>query len=106
MSKPVMFKLLLLVSALSFSSSSSASGYIAGTVPYERPSNAPRIDKFEKNTDWYTEALTGVDKPYPKSLFFLDNQGAWYTPFTQPGMVDRYDIRQWHSESAPCDKRK
>jgi hypothetical protein len=95
----VVRKLLLIVCGLSFSQSSlqaQDAPYIAGTIPYQRPSNAPSIDKFEKNADWYAKALTGIDKPYPNSLLFLDDQGSWYTPFTVPGMVGRYDIRQWH----------
>jgi hypothetical protein len=45
---------------------------------------------------WFEQALTGVALPYPKSLYFLGNQGYWYTPFTQPGMTPPYDIRGWY----------
>lgn len=41
-------------------------------------------------------ALTGGEPPYPASLRFLEDQGAWHTPFTHPGMTGPYDIRRWH----------
>lgn len=41
-------------------------------------------------------ALTGVEPPYPASLRFLEDQGAWHTPFIHPGMTGPYDIRRWH----------
>jgi hypothetical protein len=69
---------------------------IAGTDPSERPLGAPVIQSVEKTPDWYSEALTGVSKPYPNSLHFLEDQGNWYTPFNRPGMPGRYDIRGWY----------
>ncbi|MEZ5538314.1 MAG: hypothetical protein R3F02_22130 [Thiolinea sp.] len=70
--------------------------YIAGTIPYERPAGAPVINEFNKNGNWYSTALWGVEKPYPYSLRFLEDQGQWHTPFNHPGMTSRYDIRHWH----------
>ena len=70
---------------------------VAGVNPDQRPADAPVIGSFEKNGAWYANALSGVQRPYPKSLRFLEDQGAWYTPFTRPGMDGRYDIRHWHS---------
>ena len=69
---------------------------VAGTTPYQRPEGAPRIETVERTDDWYAQALTGVSKPYPASLGFLENQGNWYTPFNHPGMPGRYDIRGWY----------
>ena len=70
---------------------------IAGVNPEARPVGAPVItEETKKQKEWYEAALTGVDSPYPASLHFLENQGNWYTPFTRPGMLDYYDIRNWH----------
>ena len=69
---------------------------IAGLTPYERPAGAPVIAEFVKSGDWYEHALTGVSRPYPRSLRFLEDQGAWYTPFIHPGMTGAYDLRHWH----------
>jgi hypothetical protein len=71
---------------------------IAGTQPSQRPQGAPVIKTAHRTPDWYRHALTGVSRPYPYSLQFLENQGDWYTPFNNPGMYGRYDIRGWHSQ--------
>jgi hypothetical protein len=71
---------------------------IAGVTPYERPANAPVITVFDKNRVWYDEALHGVTRPYPSSLRFLEDQGAWHTPFNRPGMPPPYDIRGWYQD--------
>lgn len=72
-------------------------GYpIAGTQPSERPAGAPTIREVRKPEGWFTRALTGISRPYPPSLKFLEDQGNWYTPFNHPGMTGRYDIRGWH----------
>jgi hypothetical protein len=68
--------------------------YLRG-YPSQRPANAP-VAVFERGIGWYTGALAGITKPYPYSLMFLDNQGAWYTPFNRPGMLGYYDIRGLH----------
>ena len=70
--------------------------FIAGVRPYERPAGAPRIADQPRARTWYVAALTGLTPPYPRSLFFLDVQGNWYTPFTVAGMPGPYDIRGWH----------
>ena len=75
---------------------SSADYPIAGIEPSKRPEGAPTIDWVSHDRAWYEAALTGVQQPYPQSLFFLDNQGDWYTPFSRPGMTGRYDLRGWH----------
>lgn len=69
---------------------------IAGSQPAERPVGAPVITEVSHDGAWYRQALTGVSRPYPNSLKFLENQGNWYTPFNHPGMPDGYDIRGWH----------
>jgi len=87
----------LLILGVLLAVAGSATAYpIAGTAPDQRPEGAPVVADFPKNADWYNSALRGVDRPYPKSLQFLEDQGAWYTPFTRPGMTGRYDIRHWH----------
>lgn len=78
------------------SAPATAEPYIAGTKPSERPQNAPIITEFVKPEGWSERALKGVESPYPASLSFLEDQGAWFTPFNHPGMTGPYDIRQWH----------
>ena len=70
---------------------------IAGVTPWERPAGAPVIEWVRHDQSWYARALTGIAKPWPRSLYFLENQGNWYTPFNHPGMLPPYDIRGWHS---------
>ncbi|PHP64588.1 hypothetical protein CSC94_23545 [Zhengella mangrovi] len=72
--------------------------FIAGIHPDRRPENAPRITEFSKSADWTERAMHGISEPYPSSLGFLADQGAWFTPFNHPGMTDRYDIRNWHHD--------
>jgi len=69
---------------------------VAGLAPDVRPKDAPRLEVYVKDGDWYRRALHGVLPPYPASLRFLEDQGAWHTPFTVPGMTGPYDIRNWH----------
>lgn len=41
----------------------------------------------------------GITAPTPEAIkSFLKDQGAWYTPFSRPGMTGPYDIRGWHSQ--------
>ncbi len=76
--------------------STSAEYPIAGLEPSQRPQGAPIIEWVKHDQSWYQHALTGIQAPYPSSLYFLDNQGNWYTPFNRPGMTGRYDLRGWH----------
>ncbi len=69
---------------------------IAGLTPWQRPAGAPVINSVDRDSAWFRRALTGISRPYPASLRFLDNQGNWYTPFNRPGMTAPYDIRGWH----------
>ena len=69
---------------------------IAGLAPHERPKGAPVIRAFDAAPDWRRQALTGVAEPHPAGLDFLNNQGAWYTPFMCFGMTSPYDPRGWY----------
>lgn len=89
-----------LLAAVSQIAAADAQSFVAGTTPDRRPENAPRIEKFEKTPQWLEAATTGVIKPFPPSLKFLDDQGAWYTPFSHAGMTGPYDIRGWHAAHA------
>jgi hypothetical protein len=84
----------------------SAESPIAGLRPSERPVDAPIITSFNKSGQWYRLALTGVEPPYPASLRFLEDQGAWYTPFTHPGMANPYDLRGWHSSDSTIREKE
>lgn len=80
-----------------FSSMASENYPIAGVTPWQRPANAPVIEWVkQRDKAWFEKGLTGVSRPYPSSLYFMDNQGNWYTPFTQKGMLPPYDLRGWH----------
>ena len=69
---------------------------ITGSNPSQRLVNAPVITWVQHNPEWYAKALTGVSKPYPFSLLFLENQGNWHTPFVHRGMPPPYDLRGWY----------
>ena len=69
---------------------------VAGETPWQRPEGAPVIEWVQHDQAWYQQGLTGITPPYPRSLYFMDNQGNWYTPFTRPGMTGPYDLRRWH----------
>lgn len=71
---------------------------VAGVEPWRRPAGAPVIEWVTHDRRWYAQALTGVQQPYPRSLWFLDSQGNWYTPFNRPGMTPPYDLRGWHQQ--------
>ena len=92
-------KLFAVLSAALIGAGSSAHAEypIAGLTPDERPPGAPVIEQVVKGDAWYRNALTGISKPYPASLGFLEDQGNWYTPFIHPGMTGRYDIRGWYT---------
>jgi len=78
-------------------SSAGAQEVVGGVVPSARPEKAPRLTQISHDQTWYRRALTGVSKPYPQSLLWLDHQGDWYTPFTRRGATGPYDIRQLHA---------
>ena len=70
--------------------------FVAGLKPSQRPAGAPVIHQFAPSANWRAQSLVGVSEPIPAGLEFLDSQGAWYTPFNQPGMPGYYDLRNWH----------
>lgn len=88
----------LLIGAFALAASAQAETVIGGATPDRRPEGAPRVADFALDKSARAKALSGVSKPYPASLGFLDNQGAWYTPFSHPGMTGPYDIRGLHPD--------
>jgi hypothetical protein len=76
--------------------STTSTEFVAGLVPDQRPAGAPVIQEFAPSSDWRAQSLAGISKPIPASLDFIDSQGAWYTPFNQPGMPGYYDLRNLH----------
>ena len=89
----------LLAAILAFAGLGPAqAGFIAGVDPSTRPAGAPVVTEYPKDGAWYQRALTGISQPYPSSLRFLEDQGAWFTPFIHPGMTGPYDIRGWHQD--------
>ncbi len=87
-----------LLSSVAVSAADSAAAPIAGTAPSQRPASAPVTQEFVKPEGWYSQALHGVERPYPHTLRFLEDQGAWHTPFNRPGMPGRYDLRGWYPD--------
>lgn len=83
----------------------SSGEFVAGTAPDRRPEGAPRLTTFAKSPQWLASATTGISQPLPPSLKFLDNQGAWFTPFTHRGMEGPYDIRGWYAAGASGAKQ-
>ena len=81
-----------------------ADRYLAGSAPFQRPANAPVIKSRNVTPELRALALRGVVEPVPASLKFLNDQGAWYTPFDQAGMPGYYDLRQLHSNAAAKSK--
>jgi hypothetical protein len=93
-------QLLVLMLASGLSNALAAAEYsfpVAGVSPWQRPAGAPVMTQFEKDASWYSQALHGVTRPYPPSLRFLEDQGAWHTPFNRPGMPPPYDLRGWYT---------
>lgn len=73
--------------------------FVAGVDSSARPPQAPRITTFTPPPGWRERALHGVEQPYPPSLRWLDDQGAWFTPFAHPGATGPYDLRHWYGAS-------
>jgi hypothetical protein len=74
--------------------------HVAGSTPQQRPRGTPVIKDAPASSERRMAALAGISEPVPASLKFLNDQGAWYTPFDQPGMPGYYDIRQWHRQAS------
>lgn len=73
---------------------------IAGVRPYERPAGAPALRASDRDRSEQRQ-FRGVATPYPASLRFVANHGGWFTPFTEPGMTGRYDLRGYHNQRHP-----
>jgi hypothetical protein len=69
---------------------------VAGLKPAQRPVGAPTVVRFDQSAAWRAAALRGIREPQT-GLGFLKDQGAWYTPFNQPNLPGRYDIRGLHA---------
>jgi len=72
------------------------SPYIAGVTPDHRRVDAPVIKEAPPLDEKH--AFRGIEQPYPASLSVFKDQGAWYVPFTLPGMTGPYDIRGYHRQ--------
>jgi len=90
-------KKLSILTSLLIAASLNAS-FIAGENPSQRP-NVPKIEKVQKDMNWYKNALKGISDPIPVDILKMTySQGNWHTPFTQPNLLDKYDIRGLHSK--------
>lgn len=90
------FAMMLVLGLVSAGPLSAQDAFIAGVEPSLRPQAAPVLTRLSKDAAWYELALSGVSRPYPVSLRFLEDQGAWFNPFLHAGMTGPYDIRGWH----------
>lgn len=81
-----------------------AATVVGGITPSVRPAGDPTITKMEKSDAWLNWARRGISAPYPSSLNFLADQGAWFTPFTQRNMPGPYDIRGLYGMPARPDQ--
>ncbi len=96
------FRQLSLIAALVLSQNAIAASQeqsTAGVTPHQRPAGAPVITAVTRDSNWYSQALKGIEEPYPYSLRFLEDQGNWYNPFNHPGMTGPYDVRDWHRKN-------
>ncbi len=100
---------ILVTLGIAYSGASSADDagaiFIAGVAPSERRTDIPVPNTFEKDRAWFEAALFGISEPYPWSLRFLEDQEAWYTPFSRPGMMGGYDIRNWQHEEVKAPRK-
>lgn len=70
---------------------------VAGLQPHSRPTGAPVIKEVVKNQIIVNKELWGIEPPLPPNIAnFLSNQGNWFTPFSRPGMLSPYDLRNKH----------
>lgn len=76
-----------------------AAAPVAGLAPFERPAGAPVVRNVARTPEWRAKVTHGIAQPLPSGLAFLNDQGAWYNPFVQPGMPGYYDIRGWHKKA-------
>jgi len=76
---------------------------IAGLQAHQRPANAPTLRAGDRDRT-AARQFRGIVKPYPQSLRFASDHGGWFTPFTEPGMTGRYDLRLYHQSSANAGK--
>ena len=73
--------------------------FVAGLQPHQRTAGAPTMRASDRDRA-AARQFRGIVKPYPQSLGFASNHGGWFTPFTEPGMTGRYDLRLYHQASA------
>lgn len=67
---------------------------VAGLEPALRPAGAPVVRQSARTPDQTAQSTLGIVTPLPAGLGFLKDQGAWYSPFSAPGMSGPYDLRQ------------
>ena len=94
-------KSLTMLAALAFSAVGVAAQetvVIAGFRPDMRPAGYPVVVRFEGLEGWKEQAVRGLGQPVV-GVKFLDDQGAWYTPFNRANLLGRYDLRGLHGSS-------
>ena len=99
MKKRIAFPMALALGGVVFAQTPS---FVAGLDPAVRPAGAPVIARFEQTPAWKAQALKGISAPQA-GLRFLDDQGAWYTPFDRPNQKGPYDIRGLYPDAQRKD---
>lgn len=73
---------------------------IAGLLPDQRPEGAPVIKEMIHQDQLRRYLVHGIENPIPESIQkWMKDQGGWFTPFSHPGMLGRYDLRGWHKNN-------
>lgn len=95
--KPLLFSLALAANWLPgmLPGAHGAETFVAGFRPYERPVGYPVVVGYEGLDRWKEQAVRGLGQPVV-GLKFMDDQGAWYTPFNRANLLGRYDLRGLH----------
>lgn len=87
---------------LTIASAGSRAGDVAYAVAERtrdaRPPQAPTVREFSPTPAWREKALQGIVSRGTENVRFLNEQGAWYTPFAAPGMPGPYDLRDFHAK--------
>ena len=71
----------------------------AGLLPDQRPKGAPVIKEMIHQDQLRERLVQGIEGAVPEGIQkWIKDQGAWFTPFSHPGMYGRYDLRGWHKD--------
>ena len=87
--------------ALGLTGSVWGAGFVAGSAPGQRPTNAPTIKQHQMTPEALGKRLHGVADPLPNNVVDAAVAGSWFMPLAHPGMTGPYDLRGWHRARSP-----